>query len=137
LPKARSTYGEDEIQVALVFYSTFEQLDLPGSGPMDKWDVQKYYEPTPATTFYVTIYVGQVFNVLGRVQLMPLFLLGNATPTIPYELRKHQCNLFPYGCTDTAQESGRRGSNVYELNTWLWQFGRGKPQVGGLSVADT
>jgi hypothetical protein len=107
------------------------------SGPMDKWDVQKYHKPTPATTFYVTIYVGQVFNVLGRVQLMPLFLLGNATPTIPYELRKHQRNLFPYGCTDTAQESGRRGSNVYELNAWLWQFGRGKPRVGGLSVADT
>jgi hypothetical protein len=26
---------------------------------------------------------------------------------------------------------------VYELNAWLWQFGRGKPRVGGLSVADT
>jgi hypothetical protein len=38
------TYGEDDIQAALVFYSTFEQLDLPGSGPMDKLDVQKYYE---------------------------------------------------------------------------------------------
>jgi hypothetical protein len=38
------TYGEDDIQVALVLYSTFEQLDLPGSGPMDKLDVQKYYE---------------------------------------------------------------------------------------------
>jgi hypothetical protein len=25
---------------------------------------------------------------------------------------------------------------MYELNTWLWQFGRGKPHVGGLSVAD-
>ncbi len=36
--------GEDNIQVALVLYSTFEQLDLPGSGPMDKLDVQKYYE---------------------------------------------------------------------------------------------
>ncbi len=40
---ARRTYGEDDIQVALVIYSTFEQLDLPGSGPMDKRDVQKYY----------------------------------------------------------------------------------------------
>jgi hypothetical protein len=39
------TDGEDDIPVALVFYSTFEQLlDLPGSGPMDKRDVQKYYE---------------------------------------------------------------------------------------------
>ena len=36
--------------------------------------------------------------------------------------------------------AGRKGSNVYEVNLWLWQFGRGKPllgAVGGLSVADT
>jgi hypothetical protein len=46
------------------------------------------YEPTPTRT----LYVGQVSNVLGRVPLMPLFLLGNTTPTIPYELRKNQCN---------------------------------------------
>ena len=132
LPKASSTYGEDDIQVALVFYSTFEQQDLPGSGRMDKRDVQDYYEPTPTPT----LYVGQVSNALSRVQLMPLFLLGNATPTIPYELRKYQRNRFPYGRTDTAQESCRRGCNVYELNAWLWHFGRGKPRVGGLSVAD-
>ena len=25
-----------------------------------------------------------------------------------------------------------RGSNVYEVNMWLWQFGRGKPSLGGL-----
>jgi hypothetical protein len=79
---------------------------------------------------------------------MPLFLLmiGNTTLAISYELRKYQrtSSRFPYSCTDsdTAQESGRslRGSNVYELNAWLRQFGRGKPRVGGpisVSVADT
>ena len=26
---------------------------------------------------------------------------------------------------------------MYEVNLWLWQFGRGKPLFGGLSVADT
>ena len=24
-----------------------------------------------------------------------------------------------------------------EINQWLWQFGRGKPRLGGLSVAET
>ncbi len=38
---------------------------------------------------------------------------------------------------DTAAADGRRGSNVYEVNQWLWQFGRGKPRLGGLSVAKT
>ncbi len=41
------------------------------------------------------------------------------------------------GCTDAAAENGRRGSNVYEVNTWLWQFGRGKPRLGGLTVEET
>ena len=26
---------------------------------------------------------------------------------------------------------------MHEVNLWLWQFGRGKPRLGGLSVADT
>ena len=70
-----------------------------------KQDVQKYYEPTPTPT----LYVGQVSDVLGRVPLMPLFLDCNTTPTIPYALHKHQ----RYFRADAAQESGRRGSNVY------------------------
>ena len=36
-----------------------------------------------------------------------------------------------------ADESGRKGSNMYEINQWLWQFGLGKPRLGGLSVAET
>jgi hypothetical protein len=31
---------------------------------------------------------------------------------------------------------GRCGSNVYEVNPWLWQFGRGKPRLGGLTVEE-
>ena len=41
------------------------------------------------------------------------------------------------GTCDTAAADGRRGSNVYEVNLWLWQFGRGKPLLGGLSVEKT
>jgi hypothetical protein len=44
---------------------------------------------------------------------------------------------FPYGCADSAAADGRRGSNVYEVNPWLWQFGRGKPRLGGLTVKET
>ncbi len=41
------------------------------------------------------------------------------------------------GSCDTAAADGWRGSNVYEVNQWLWQFGRGKPRLGGLSVETT
>ena len=39
--------------------------------------------------------------------------------------------------SESAAEDGRRGSNAYEVNPWLWQFGRGKPRLGGLSVEET
>jgi hypothetical protein len=38
---------------------------------------------------------------------------------------------------DGAGPTSRRGSHVYEFNTWLWNFGRPQPRVGGLSVAKT
>ncbi len=30
-----------------------------------------------------------------------------------------------------------RGSHVYEVNTWLWYFGRPQPRVASLSVDKT
>ena len=26
---------------------------------------------------------------------------------------------------------------MYEVNIWLWQFGRGRPRIGGRDVAET
>ena len=75
--------------------------------------------------------------MVGRVPLIPLFLAGNSTPTIPHKYSKHKSSGFPMGSCDTAAADGRRGSNVYEVNPWLWQFGRGKPRLGGLSVEET
>ncbi len=44
---------------------------------------------------------------------------------------------FSYGCADAVAADGRRGSNVYEVNLWLWSFAHGKPRLGGLSVEQT
>jgi hypothetical protein len=35
-----------------------------------------------------------------------------------------------------APADGRSGSNVYELNQWLWQFERCKPHLGGLTLEE-
>ena len=113
---------------------------LPGGGSMEAMGVQKLRaEAVRARTHAVTPihYVGLAADVLGRVSLMPLFLLGNSTPTIPHQLHQHRSARFPHGLADAADESGRKGSNVYENNQWLWQFGRGKPCLGGLLVAET
>ena len=43
------------------------------------------------------------------------------------------------GIADTADAGrcGPRGSKVYEVNTWLWMFARGKPRLGGISAEET
>ena len=75
--------------------------------------------------------------MVGRVPLIPLFLAGNSTPTIPHKYNKHKSSGFPAGSCDTAAADGKQGSNVYEVNQWLWQFGRGKPRLGGLTIKET
>ena len=40
-------YGPDDIHKHLVFFSTFEELKLPISGPMERAGVTKLYEPSP------------------------------------------------------------------------------------------
>ena len=83
------------------------------------------------------LYVAPAANMVGRVPLIPLFLAGNSTPTIPHKYSKHKSSGFPAGSCDTADADGKRGSNVYEVNQWLWRFARGKPRLGGLSVEKT
>jgi hypothetical protein len=91
-------------------------------------------------TVYVHVYAMNIhvltscLNMVGRVPLILLFLAGNSTPTIP---QQHKRSGFQVGSCDTAGADGWRGSNVYEVNPWLWQFGRGKPRLGGLSVEKT
>ena len=124
--------GPDDVEVHLVFFSTFEALDLPAQGPMDH-ATTKLYEPSPTPI----LFVAPCNLMLGRVPLFPLFLHGNTTPTIPHSLRSVKRSAFEHGTADAADPLGRRGSNVYEVNPWLWQFGRGKPRLGGLSVSAT
>ncbi len=123
----------DDLQYHLVFTSTFEELKLPISWPMESAGVTKLYEPfqTPC------LYVAPAANMMGRVPLIPLFLAGNTTTTISHKYSQHKRSGFPAGTFDIAAADCRRGSNVYEVNKWLWQFGRGKPRLGGLSVEKT
>ncbi len=126
LPKS-STYRtgpDDLIDLVhhLVFFSTFEELKLPIKGPMEDAGVIKLYKPSPIQC----LYVDPAQNMVGRAPLIPLFLDGNSTPTIPHMYTKSRDSGFPMGCADTAALNCRRCSNVYEVNPWLWQFGRRK-----------
>ncbi len=94
---------------------------------MEDTRVIKLYEPSPTPC----LHVADVQNMVGRVPLIPLFLAGNSTPTIPGMFSRRKDSGFQYCCANAAATDGRLGSNVYEVNPWLWQFGRGKPRLGG------
>ena len=66
--KANNTYGTDNILVDLIFFSTFEDLDLSCFCPMEANQVHKLYEPLPTPV----LYVGPVNNLLGRLPLETL-----------------------------------------------------------------
>ena len=115
------------------FFSAFEDLCLRTAGTMEANGIKKVYEPSPLPT----LYVGRAEDLLSRVPLIPCYLDGNATSTIPHKYNSRQKDSFECGCADGAGPTSRRGSHVYEINTWLWNFGRPQPRVGGFSVAET
>jgi hypothetical protein len=39
--------------------------------------------------------------------------------------------------TRGTRSAGCICSNVYDVNTWLWQFGHGKPRLGCLTIEET
>ena len=131
--KDRYNRSPEDIPLDLVFFSAFEDLRLRTTGTMESNGIRKVYEPSPVPT----LYVGRAEDLLGRVPLFPCFLDGNTTSTIPYKYAARQKQAFEFGCADGQGQASRRGSHVYEINTWLWNFGRPQPRVGGLSVAKT
>jgi hypothetical protein len=67
----------------------------------------------------------------------PCFLDGNTTSTIPHKHDPRQKQAFEFGCADGSGQGSRRGSHVYEINTWLWNFGRPQPRIDGILVTKT
>jgi hypothetical protein len=123
----------DEITLDLVFFCAFEDLHLQTTGTMETNGIRKLYKPSPVPT----LYVGRIEDLLGRVPLFPCFLDGNTTSTIPHKYAPRQKQAFAFCCADGSGQGSRRGSHVYEINTWLWNFGRPQPRIAGLSVAKT
>jgi hypothetical protein len=129
----RYNRSDEDILLNLFFFSPFEELCLRTAGIMESKGIHRVYEPSPVPT----LYIGRVEDLLGRVPLIPCFLDENATSTISHKYSSRQWDAFECCCADGAGPTTRRGSHVYEINTWLWKFGRPQPRVGGLSVAKT
>jgi hypothetical protein len=115
-------------EVSLVFFSTFEPISLTPDSCMQKNGIPMLYERAPSQI--PTLYVCPVENVLGRVPMIPCFLRGNTNNTIPYSLRYH---IPDEAAADSRHDSGT-GSRLFEVNVWMWNYGRAFPRK--IPVAD-
>ncbi len=75
-----NTRGHNEF--SLVFFSTFEPTSLTPDSCMQRKGVPMLYERS--LTVLPSLYVCPVENVLGRVPLIPCYLNGNTSNTIPH-----------------------------------------------------
>ena len=139
--------GSDaNFQCHLVYFSAFERLELRSEteSPMQKKaNITMLYEPGPAdlnsssksaSTKLPILHVGYAQHILCRAPLIPAFLDGSATNTIPITKRE-EAQSFPYGKTDSRAGAGD-GSRVYEVNMPLWRFGRGKAREVSVDEAE-
>ena len=76
------------------------------------------------------LYICRAKNVLGRVPLMPCCISGNAHPNLPHSF----CNRA--GATADSSMGRGNGSRLYELNLWMWCYGRGQPRKVTVAEAE-
>ncbi len=70
------------------------------------------------------LYICLVANVLGRAPPIPSFIGGNSHPTIPYRFKDDR--RIGHASADTQRDRGN-GSRLYEVNIYMWRYGRGPP----------
>jgi hypothetical protein len=81
------------------------------------------------------LYICPVANVLGRAPLIPCIGCNNR-PTISHSFRDDP--RLGNVSADTQSNRGN-GSSLYEVNIWMWRYGRGRARMvsrgSGLSVS--
>ena len=106
--------------VSLVFFNTFEPISLTPESCMQSKGVPMLYER--AASQVPSLYVCPVENVLGRVPLIPCYLNGNSVNTIPHCFR---CKIPREAAADSRPDNGSR---LFEINMWMWRYGRTFPR---------
>jgi len=112
----RSKNADHDFVCNLVFFSAFERLDLSSEAekPMQNSGITMLYEPGPwdpenLRSKQPVLHVGYLEHILCRAPLMPCFLDGSSTNTIPIS-KRGESSAFPHGRTDTRAGAGSKKS---------------------------
>jgi hypothetical protein len=110
-------------EVSLVYFSTFEPIDLTLDSIMQRAGVPMLYD-SASNQRLPCLYICPVANVMGRAPLSPCFIGGNSHPTMPHRFKDDQ--RIRHASNDIQLDRGN-GSRLYEVNIWMWRYGRGAP----------
>jgi hypothetical protein len=124
-------YSASHKEVSLVYFSTFEPIDQTPDSIMQQAGVPMLYDSASNPRLFIY----PVENVLGlaphsvfhRWQQSPhesTSLQGRSSPW--KRLRRH---------TDTQRDRGN-GIRLYEVNIWMWRYGRGYPRMVSIAEAE-
>jgi len=132
-PTGAKGYSGSHKEVSLVYFSTFEPIDLTPDSIMQRAGVPMLYD-SASNPRLPCLYICPVANVLGRAPLIPCFIDGNRHPTIPYRFKDDHRRLGS-ASADTQRDRGN-GSRLYEVNIWMWRYGRGRPRMVSIAEAE-
>jgi hypothetical protein len=82
------------------------------------------------------LYICPVANVLVPPPLIPCFIYGNSHPTIPYRFKDDRRIGHFSADTQRDRDNGSRLYGVYEVNIWMWRYGRGRPRMVSIVEAE-
>ena len=116
-----------------MYFSTFEPIDLTQDSIMQRAGVPMLYD-SASNPRLPCLYICPVANVLGRAPLIPCFIDCNRHPTIPYRFKDDHRRLG--GASADTQRDRGNGSRLYEVNIWMWRYGRGRPRMVSIAEAE-
>ena len=125
-------YSSTHKEVSLVYFSTFEPIDLTPDSIMQRAGVPMLYD-SASNQRLPCLFICPVANVLGRAPLIPCFIGGNSHSTIPHWFKDDQ--RLGSASADTQRNRGN-GSRLYEANIWMWHYGRGRPRMVSIAEAE-
>jgi hypothetical protein len=132
-----SSSDRDQLQVlSLAFITTFDddigQMIRERDTLLRDHDCKLLFEAPESKPI---CYVVPISNILGRAPLMPCYLNGNPTPTIPHTFAHlHQPRYKALGIIPDTKLGSGNGSKLFLLNMFLWSMGRSLPRGPGNSV---
>ena len=119
-------------EVSLVYFSTFEPIELTPDSIMQRAGVPMLYD-SASNPRLPCLYICPVANVLGRAPLIPCFIGGNRYPTIPHRFKDDR--RLGDASADTQRDRGN-GSRLYEVNIWMWRYCRGRSRMVSIAEAE-